>query len=330
MNPQVSIVIAAYNSGNCLSTAIESAIRQDISSFEILVVDDGSSDDTVAVAQRFAERDKRVLLLRNAVNCGPAATRNRAIAAARGRWIAPLDADDWYDPARLSFLVEHAERVNANLIADNLLVHDQDSGTTKLAFPPWPTEPFGPLPAVLICQQDWPNTGPMGLGYAKPIIQRDFLLRTGLLYTEDIRIGEDFDFYMRCLMHGARLFFVNKPLYHYTRRWGSLSKSDDGASYRDFNLANQRLLEWARTRGDQALIAALSERQIHLESHLSFMEFRTAWQQKDFGQSLRSFRQIPSYRYAVSRLVNAGYRRLKDWVRVNAGSRLHNSDGGRV
>ncbi|HYG86881.1 MAG TPA: glycosyltransferase family 2 protein [Azospirillum sp.] len=330
INPQISVVIAAYNSEKCIFTAIESAVAQKNSSIEVLIVDDGSSDDTAEVAQRFVERDDRVTLLRNEANLGPAATRNRAISAARGAWIAPLDADDWYDPDRLGFLLRHAERTGADLIADNLLVHDEASGTTKLAFPAWPDEPFGPVPAIDICRQDWPNTGPMGLGYAKPLIRRDFLLRAGLGYAEDIRIGEDFDLYMRCLMHGARLFFVNRPLYHYTRRWGSLSKSDDGASYRDFIRVNQRLLDRARVQQDRALVRALSERQVHLESHLSFMAFREAWQQKDFGRSFRSFRQIPSYRYAVSRLAGAGYRRIKDWVLVKPGSRLHNSGGGQA
>lgn len=327
-NPQVSVVIAAYNSESFISTALESACAQSISSVEIIVVDDASTDGTAAVVQRLAERDPRIVLMRNDANLGPAGSRNRAIAAARGTWVTPLDADDRYEPNRLQVLLEQAERTGADLIADNLLVHDKPSGTTYPAFAPWPSDPFGPVPAGDICRQDWPNTGPMGLGYSKPMIRREFLVKNGLRYSEDIRIGEDFDLYIRCLMKGGRLFFVNRPLYHYTRHWGSLSKTDDGASYRDLTRVNQRLLDAARVQmpQDAALVRALSERQVHLNSHLPFMAFRDAWKRKDIPQLFRSFRQIPSYRYAATRLAGAGFRRFMARVRPNAGWRVPSSD----
>ena len=93
-NPAVSIITPAYNAGRYLGVAIASVLGQTVPDFEMLVVDDGSTDDTASVAESFARRDRRVRVLRQA-NGGSAAARNCALAAARGRYYALLDADDW-------------------------------------------------------------------------------------------------------------------------------------------------------------------------------------------------------------------------------------------
>jgi succinoglycan biosynthesis protein ExoO len=325
--PKVSVIVGAYNCEAYIATALESLRAQSLPTIEALVVDDCSSDGTAAAVQRFVEQDDRFTLLRNNANLGPSAARNRAMSLARGTWIAPLDADDWYDPDRLSILIGHAEQTGSDLLADNLLVHEESTGTTKIAYPPWPTDPYGPVSASELCSQDWPSMGVMGLGYSKPLIRRDFLVRTGLRYADDIRVGEDFDLYMRCLMAGGRLFLIKQPLYHYTRRQGSLSKSHDTSSYRYFACVNQRLLQEAQKQVDRPLIQALTKRQVHLESHLSFMQFREALQRRDLRQSLKAFRQIPSRRYAASRLVCSGYKRLKALTRQVKSGWMPRGDG---
>ena len=94
--PLVSIVVPAFNAGATLAEALRSAQAQTYRAIEIVVVDDGSTDDTAAVAAGFAG----VTLLRQA-NGGIAAARNAGIAAAKGEWIAPLDADDLWHPAKI-------------------------------------------------------------------------------------------------------------------------------------------------------------------------------------------------------------------------------------
>ncbi|WP_207460521.1 glycosyltransferase family 2 protein [Azospirillum sp. SYSU D00513] len=308
--PKVSVIMGAYNAARCIGTALESALAQSLPDIEILVVDDGSSDGTAEAVARAAERDGRLVLLRLDRNLGPSAARNRAIGAARGEWVTPLDADDRFAPDRLARLVREAERTGADLVVDNLLVHDLATGTARNAFPDWPADPYGPMGPAEFSRRDRPSTDIMGLGYSKPLIRRGFLQDKGVRYAEDIRVGEDFDLYMRCLIRGARLFFVNAPLYHYTRSTKSLSKADSAANFRDFLSVNGRLLEEARGRGDRDLVRALADRQVHLEGHLPFMAFREALGRRDLGSTLKALGAIPSYRYAVSRLASAGTRRL--------------------
>ncbi len=98
MNPPgVSVVIPAFNAASWLARAIESALAQTMAVTEVIVVDDGSTDLTAEVAQRY----ESVRLVRRVANGGPAAARNSGIMIARGDWIALLDADDAWLPQKL-------------------------------------------------------------------------------------------------------------------------------------------------------------------------------------------------------------------------------------
>lgn len=106
----VSVVMPAYNASAFIFEAIQSALAQSHRNLELLVVDDGSSDDTVEVVLREAAGDDRIQLLRNGFKKGPAGARNTAIEQARGRYIAFLDSDDVWYPEKI--------RVQLELIAD--------------------------------------------------------------------------------------------------------------------------------------------------------------------------------------------------------------------
>ena len=119
---RATIVVPAYNAEPFVAQALASALSQTERHCEIIVIDDASSDATATIVARVAEQDRRVRLLRNVDNLGPAASRNRGIAAARGEWIALLDADDEFVPHRMETLIALGERHGADMVADNLLL----------------------------------------------------------------------------------------------------------------------------------------------------------------------------------------------------------------
>lgn len=97
----VSIVTPAYRAARFIGETIRSVQAQTYRDFEMLVVDDCSPDETAAIVESFTATDPRIRLLRQPANGGPAAARNRALSEARGRWIAFLDSDDAWLPAKL-------------------------------------------------------------------------------------------------------------------------------------------------------------------------------------------------------------------------------------
>ncbi|MGH6787005.1 MAG: glycosyltransferase family 2 protein [Novosphingobium sp.] len=110
--PPVSVVIPVFNNALTLAATLASAAAQTHRALEIVIVDDGSSDASAEVAAAFCAREPRARLERQA-NHGVAAARNRAIALARGEWVAPLDADDIWHPEKLARQLAAAARAPA-------------------------------------------------------------------------------------------------------------------------------------------------------------------------------------------------------------------------
>lgn len=113
--PEVSVVIPAYNAEKYLVECLESVCSQTERSLEIIVVDDGSTDGTAAIVAGFAEADPRLRLIRQP-NAGPGPARNTAIAAARGRYLAFVDADDILLPHALEHMLAAARRHDAPMV----------------------------------------------------------------------------------------------------------------------------------------------------------------------------------------------------------------------
>jgi len=109
--PLVSIIMPAYNAANTLASSIDSVLAQTYLNWQLIVVDDCSSDKTASIADRYEKMDNRIVFLRTQTNSGVAKARNRAIQISEGRFIAFLDSDDIWSPEKLShqvwFLLEN-------------------------------------------------------------------------------------------------------------------------------------------------------------------------------------------------------------------------------
>lgn len=100
-SPQVSIIMPSYNSAEFIGASIDSILAQSYTLWELLVVDDCSSDDSCEIVERYAQRDSRVRLIRLTENSGAAVSRNRALEQVQGRYIAFCDSDDRWLPEKL-------------------------------------------------------------------------------------------------------------------------------------------------------------------------------------------------------------------------------------
>lgn len=112
---KVSVIMPAYNAGETIKEALESLLVQSFAEWEAIIVDDGSTDDTLAIATQFAQQDARIRVLSQA-NRGVCAARNAGIHAAKFDWLLFLDADDWILPQHLEKLTQAVEN-NPNLDA---------------------------------------------------------------------------------------------------------------------------------------------------------------------------------------------------------------------
>lgn len=216
--PLVSVVMANHQGGRYLARAIDSVLAQSFDDLELILVDDASTDDSVAIMQRAAARDCRVKPIRLDENGGPARARNAALEQARGHWIAIVDADDLIHPERFERLITAAEQIGADIVADDLMHFHGDGTPVHFLLGSRYREPFFVSAGDLIRS----GTGQSpALGYLKPVIRADLL--GDLRYDEAVRIGEDQDLLLRMLLKGANFWVVPEPWYLYRRHSGSTS-----------------------------------------------------------------------------------------------------------
>jgi len=110
MESSVSIITPSYNGGKFIGKTIESVVAQSFSNWELIIVDDCSTDNSVELIQSYISRDKRIHLIRHEVNSGAAVARNTALRATKGRYIAFLDVDDIWLPHKLTVQIDFMQR----------------------------------------------------------------------------------------------------------------------------------------------------------------------------------------------------------------------------
>jgi succinoglycan biosynthesis protein ExoO len=220
--PDISFIMAAYNAAATLEKAIDSALAQVGVFVEVIVADDCSSDGTRAIAEAYANRNVRLLALSH--NGGPAAARNAAIAAARGRWLAVLDSDDTIEPERLQRMIQRAESANAQVAIDNLRVIRQDGTPPETMFDHHTLAAMPELTLPEFIRSNALFRATHNFGYVKPIFERAFIERHALRFDEGLKVGEDYVFLASALALGARCVIEPVAGYDYHIREGSISR----------------------------------------------------------------------------------------------------------
>ena len=185
-----SVVIPLYNKARYVHGAVHSVLAQTLPPHEVIVVDDGSSDNSAAIVEAIA--DPRVRLVRQP-NAGVSAARNRGIGLATGDWIAFLDADDWYHPEMLAALKQaHEACPEAGLLGAQSRTMQNVLGDPD----PWPvTDSFFEVEVVDDLRQRWMRTAPFNS--SSVAIRAEVLRAMGTCFIEGESHGEDLDMWFR-------------------------------------------------------------------------------------------------------------------------------------
>lgn len=208
--PSFSIVIPAYQAAETIGNAVRSALEQVHPAAEVIVVDDGSTDDTLAALRPF-EGDI-VLVSKN--NGGAASARNAGMEAATGEFVAVLDADDRFHPRRIEALAELASlRPDLDLVTTDarFMVGGEEAGSF-LHDNPFATDHQRTAILRNCFVGGWPAA-------------RVVRVREIGGFDESLRIGHDWDCWLRMILSGAAAGLVDRPYYDYVLHQGSLTAS---------------------------------------------------------------------------------------------------------
>lgn len=241
---QTTVIIPAWNAEATIARSIRSAAEQ--GDVEIMVADDASTDGTVAVARATG----RAQVLTTPTNGGPSAARNRAIAAAKGTWLAVLDADDALVSGAIDRVVVLAGEIEADVMLMNLQrVGPRGNPVENRPFLDLdPESPPKPMTMSAFVTGNHGRPGERSLGYLKPLFRRKFLDDHSIRYDETLRNGEDTHLVLECLAAGARVFVSPQPDYIYTVRPGSISYRVDPAHLEALVVADDRFVDRHRAR----------------------------------------------------------------------------------
>ncbi|HZK04742.1 MAG TPA: glycosyltransferase family A protein [Actinomycetaceae bacterium] len=215
---RASIVIPAYDAASYLPRCIDSLLAQTERSLQVIVVDDGSTDETPALADRYAALDARIQVIHQP-NRGLSAARNAGIAAARGDFLCLLDADDWAEPTMIETMISWCEKADAQvaIAGAHADIHDSNDELirSRLRTLPHYVIRRGIPPSVDLAEE----STVLLLGYAwNKMYRRDWLSRLGARFEEGLEMVEDIDFNARVLAAADRIVLLPDAFVHYVQR----------------------------------------------------------------------------------------------------------------
>jgi len=209
----ISVILPVYNGAPYLDEAIVSILKQTHDNFELIVINDGSTDKSLEILEKYAIQDSRIIII-NRQNKGLVYSLNEGILKAKGKYIARMDADDVSDISRLESQIEYIEKHNLDICGGHYLLIDDEGRINGLNVVPISHE---------MCTLSLLFKVPFA--HPSVMIRKRFLDENSLEYGQSAyKIAEDLDLWLRMQKCGARFGNVDSVVLKYRMLGESLSK----------------------------------------------------------------------------------------------------------
>jgi glycosyltransferase involved in cell wall biosynthesis len=202
----LSIIVPVHNSAAFLIETLQSILKQDYENIEVIVVDDGSTDNSIQIIKKISSRDNRIKVFQQE-NAGPSAARNKAIIEAKGQFILPVDSDDVLSPDYVKLcMAEFKKNPSIKLVYGSVDYFGDKTGKWEL-----------PLYSFQHLLQE-------NIIHCSAIFKRKDAIESGL-YDEKLKKGfEDWDFWLRLLNNEDKIVYVKEAVLKYRIREDSRNK----------------------------------------------------------------------------------------------------------
>lgn len=256
MIPLISVIVPVYNSEKTLDRCLNSILNQTFSDFEIIIVNDGSFDNSIKVIQKFVEKDSRIKLI-NQVNKGLGAARNIGIKNAKGKYIACVDSDDYIDFEMLEKMYNSIELQKSDMAicqADNVLFEKGKFVKSLGAY-------IIPISENLISGQEAVK---LQINYIIPIlfnsvcfklVKRSFFTEDNIWFPEGHRYAEDTPTSVGLMLNSKSISLVKENLYFYVHEGESLTSSYSLKKANDIYLDIQDIIRYIESYNYSGTVA---------------------------------------------------------------------------
>ncbi|MDO4490932.1 MAG: glycosyltransferase family 2 protein [Lachnospiraceae bacterium] len=216
MQPSVSLIVPVYNAQDTLCRCVDSVLHQRYTDFELLIIDDGSTDNSPALCDQYAT-DPRVRVFHQK-NAGVSAARNLALSKAQGQYIQFLDSDDWITPDATLMLLRTAETHSADLVISDFYRVIGERVSIK-----GDIEEEGVMSREEYASRMMDNPADFYYGVLwNKLYRREIIQKHHLQMDEEINWCEDFLFNLEYIRYAQRFCALNIPIYYYVKTKGSL------------------------------------------------------------------------------------------------------------
>lgn len=227
--PVISVVLPVYNGEKYLAEAIDSVLAQSFPDFELIIIDDGSTDDSLRILQEYHHRDSRIRLV-SRENRGLVTTLNESIAIARGEWVARMDADDIALPQRLERQLQWLGKTGADVV-----------GSWARCFGSWDQR------TTRVYQTD--RAIKMDMLFKSPFVHPTVMMRTALIrklgYDKSAEKAEDYDLWVRAARSGWVMSNVPEVLLLYRKHASQTSAASSVKQQGVFEEAQRKYWSFA-------------------------------------------------------------------------------------
>lgn len=206
---KVSVIMPVYNAEKYLNEAIESILKQTYTDFELLLINDQSTDNSKAICEEYSKKDNRIILLENNSEIhGPGPTRNIGLDNVTGEFIYFMDADDWIDECLLKCAVKRMQETNADIVQFGVIYERNDGKASGQYF--WRGKKLLTKEEI---KKDFLNIWKENRNSLWIYLFRREKVKS--IRFENIIIGEDISYIMDALCNAEKIAYIPKALYHY-------------------------------------------------------------------------------------------------------------------
>ena len=230
----VSIIVPVYNIQEYLPECIDSILAQTYPDYELILVDDGSSDRSGEISEEYAEKDARIKVIHKK-NGGLTSARNAGLAKASGEWIMHVDGDDWIEPDMLALLVSSAESSGADVVIGDFRMVTDERSTIYSSGDFWRDGRESSLNKYIasVWTTAWGS-----------IVKRSIYEKNTISSPTQITYCEDFHLMVRLCFFADRIVHVKVPLYNYRQRASSVMHNLNKRTERDEQWAYQDIIRF--------------------------------------------------------------------------------------
>ncbi|HGN9116714.1 TPA: glycosyltransferase family 2 protein, partial [Providencia stuartii] len=208
--PNVSVIMPVYNAERYIEKSLLSLLNQTLSDFEIIIIDDGSTDKSLAIINNILEqnlKNKNIITLISRENKGVAATRAEGISLAKGDYIIHIDSDDWVEHNWLQLMYETAIKNESDIvICDYTVVYNKKKHRVYQSCSSSRQENIEFLLTNKLSNSNWDK-----------LIRRSILTKNNINFKKNFNMGEDFLFTLKALFYSQKTTHISKSLYYYNK-----------------------------------------------------------------------------------------------------------------